>query len=199
MALTREECRSMPPTWRPDPALSKDVEFAILRQSLDLATRRAWPAGLAPRGSTAPAARSAAVTPSSGRWRAGVLPAMPRGCLVSAARAQGQPLAAMPHHGMTPHISGSSLPAQARSAAGTREILECWFDKRPIREEYLIVDGGNLAGTGARSDSAGDATRGSEEATTFPTRSRTGSRAASGSAERDRRFAVRASNADIPA
>ena len=34
----------------------------------------------------------------------------------------------MPHHGMTPHISGTSLSAQARYAAGTREILECWFD-----------------------------------------------------------------------
>jgi formate dehydrogenase len=35
------------------------------------------------------------------------------------------PWRAMPHHGMTPHISGVSLSAQARYAAGTREILEC--------------------------------------------------------------------------
>jgi formate dehydrogenase len=77
------------------------------------------------------------------------------------------PWRTMPHHGMTPHISGSSLSAQARYAAGTREILECWFEKRPIREEYLIVDGGKLAGTGARSYSAGDATGGSEEAAKF--------------------------------
>jgi formate dehydrogenase len=61
------------------------------------------------------------------------------------------PWRTMPHHGMTPHVSGSSLSAQARYAAGTREILECWFEGRPIREEYLIVDRGNLAGTGARS------------------------------------------------
>jgi len=61
------------------------------------------------------------------------------------------PWRTMPHHGMTPHISGSSLSAQARYAAGTREILECWFDGRPLREEYLIVDGGKLAGTGAHS------------------------------------------------
>jgi len=61
------------------------------------------------------------------------------------------PWRSMPHHGMTPHISGSSLSAQARYAAGTREILECWFDQRPIREEYLIVDGGKLAGAGAHS------------------------------------------------
>jgi formate dehydrogenase len=61
------------------------------------------------------------------------------------------PWRTMPHHGMTPHISGTSLPAQARYAAGTREILECWLDGRPIRDEYLIVSGGALAGTGAHS------------------------------------------------
>ncbi len=65
------------------------------------------------------------------------------------------PWRTMPHEGMTPHISGSSLSAQARYAAGTREILECWFEGRPIRDEYLIVDGGKLAGTGAHSYSAG--------------------------------------------
>jgi formate dehydrogenase len=59
-----------------------------------------------------------------------------------------------PHHGMTPHISGSSLSAQARYAAGTREILECYFQGRTIRDEYLIVDGGKLAGAGAHSYSA---------------------------------------------
>lgn len=61
------------------------------------------------------------------------------------------PWRTMPHHGMTPHISGSSLSAQARYAAGTREILEAFFAGRPIRDEYLIVDGGALAGTGAHS------------------------------------------------
>lgn len=61
------------------------------------------------------------------------------------------PWRTMPYHGMTPHTSGTSLSAQARYAAGTREILECWFGNRPIRDEYLIVDGGKLAGTGAHS------------------------------------------------
>jgi formate dehydrogenase len=61
------------------------------------------------------------------------------------------PWRTMPHHGMTPHISGSSLSAQARYAAGTREILECFFDERPIRDEYLIVQAGALAGAGAHS------------------------------------------------
>jgi formate dehydrogenase len=77
------------------------------------------------------------------------------------------PWRTMPHHGMTPHVSGTSLSAQTRYAAGVREILECWFEKRPIREEYLIVDGGKLAGAGAHSYSAGDTTGGSEEATKF--------------------------------
>ncbi len=77
------------------------------------------------------------------------------------------PWRSMPHHGMTPHISGTSLSAQTRYAAGVREILECWFEGRPIRDEYLIVDGGKLAGAGAHSYSAGDATGGSEEAARF--------------------------------
>jgi formate dehydrogenase len=80
---------------------------------------------------------------------------------------QDHPWRTMPHHGMTPHTSGSSLSAQARYAAGTREILECWFDEKPIREEYLIVDGGKLAGAGAHSYSEGDATGGSDEAARF--------------------------------
>jgi formate dehydrogenase len=77
------------------------------------------------------------------------------------------PWRSMPHHGMTPHVSGTSLSAQARYAAGVREILECWFEGRPIRDEYLIVEGGALAGAGAHSYSAGDATAGSEEAARF--------------------------------
>ena len=77
------------------------------------------------------------------------------------------PWRTMPHHGMTPHISGTSLSAQARYAAGVREILECYLKGRPIREEYLIVEGGHLAGAGAHSYSEGDATKGSDEAARF--------------------------------
>lgn len=73
----------------------------------------------------------------------------------------------MPHNAMTPHISGTSLSAQARYAAGTREILECYFENRPIRDEYLIVQGGKLAGVGAHSYSDGNATGGSDEAAKF--------------------------------
>jgi len=80
---------------------------------------------------------------------------------------EDHPWRTMPHHGMTPHISGTSLSAQARYAAGVREILECWFEGRPIRNEYLVVDGGKLAGVGAYSYSAGNATGGSDEAARF--------------------------------
>ena len=83
---------------------------------------------------------------------------------------QDHPWRTMPNQGMTPHTSGTSLSAQTRYAAGVREILECWFDGRPIREEYLIVHEGQLAGAGAHSYSAGDATGGSEEAARFSAR-----------------------------
>lgn len=77
------------------------------------------------------------------------------------------PWRTMPNHAMTPHTSGTSLSAQARYAAGVREILECWFEGKPIRDEYLIVQGGGLAGTGAHSYSEGNATAGSDEAAHF--------------------------------
>lgn len=80
---------------------------------------------------------------------------------------KNHPWRTMPNHGMTPHISGSTLSAQARYAAGVREILECFFENKPIRQEYLIVNQGQLAGTGAHSYSAGNATQGSEESELF--------------------------------
>ena len=73
----------------------------------------------------------------------------------------------MPNHGMPPHTSGTSLSAQYRYAAGVREILECFFDKKPIRDPYLIVQNGQLAGMGAHSYSKGSATEGSEEAAKY--------------------------------
>lgn len=72
---------------------------------------------------------------------------------------ENHPWRQMPHHGMTPHIAGTTLSAQTRYAAGVREILECWFNNQPIRDEYLIVDKGQLAGAGAHSYTAGDMTR----------------------------------------
>jgi formate dehydrogenase len=73
----------------------------------------------------------------------------------------------MPNHGMTPHTSGTSLSAQTRYADGVREILECFFAEEPIRDEYLIVQAGDLAGMGAHSYTKGTATGGSEEAADF--------------------------------
>tara|TARA_Y100001958_G_scaffold137627_1_gene110265 strand:+ start:221 stop:514 length:294 start_codon:yes stop_codon:yes gene_type:complete len=73
----------------------------------------------------------------------------------------------MPHHGMTPHTSGTSLTAQARYADGVREILECFFEGKEIRNQYLIVKDGQLAGMGAHSYSKGSATSGSEEAAKY--------------------------------
>jgi formate dehydrogenase len=74
------------------------------------------------------------------------------------------PWRTMPHEAMTPHVSGTTLSAQARYAAGTREILEDFLAGRDIREVYLIVQGGGLAGTGAKSYTAdGNASPGSSE------------------------------------
>jgi formate dehydrogenase len=80
---------------------------------------------------------------------------------------QDHPWRTMPHHGMTPHMSGTSLSAQTRYAAGAREILECFFEGRAIRDEYLIVQGGRLAGTGAHSYGEGNTTGGSEDAVRY--------------------------------
>jgi len=74
------------------------------------------------------------------------------------------PWRSMPHHGMTPHISGTSLSAQAKYCAGVREILEEHMAGKEIRKEYQIVTNGDLAGVGAHSYSKGDATGGSETA-----------------------------------
>ena len=73
----------------------------------------------------------------------------------------------MPNHGMTPHTSGTSLSAQTRYADGVREILECFFEGSEIRDQYLIVKDGQLAGMGAHSYSKGSATGGSEEAAKY--------------------------------
>jgi formate dehydrogenase len=67
---------------------------------------------------------------------------------------RSHPWRTMPFNGMTPHVSGATLSAQARYAAGTREILECFLGGRPIRNEYLIVEDGVLAGSGAHSYAA---------------------------------------------
>jgi formate dehydrogenase len=61
------------------------------------------------------------------------------------------PRLTLPFNGMTQHISVTSLSAQTRYAAGTRGILECWFEDRPNRDEYLSAKGEELAGVDAHS------------------------------------------------
>ena len=52
-------------------------------------------------------------------------------------------------------------------AAGVRETLADFLDGKPIRDDYLIAQGGKLAGVGAHSYSEGNATGGSEEAVKY--------------------------------
>jgi len=74
------------------------------------------------------------------------------------------PWRTMPWNGMTPHTSGTTLSAQARYAAGVREILEDMFAGKEIRKEYQILTNGKLAGAGAHAYSEGNTTGGSEKA-----------------------------------
>eukprot|EP01084_Bolivina_argentea_P121143 214726_1 len=62
----------------------------------------------------------------------------------------------MPRHAMTPHYSGTTLDAQARYAAGVKELLTAYFNEEPYRKEYVIVDGDTLSG----SYTMGNATKG---------------------------------------
>lgn len=64
---------------------------------------------------------------------------------------KNHPWRTMPHEAMTPHVSGTTLSAQARYAAGVREILEDFLNHKPIRKDYIIAQNGQLAGTGAKS------------------------------------------------
>lgn len=46
---------------------------------------------------------------------------------------------------MTPHISGTSIDAQARYAAGVKEILENYFSGKPQKPANIIVENGEYA------------------------------------------------------
>jgi formate dehydrogenase len=50
----------------------------------------------------------------------------------------------MRNHGLTPHISGTTLEAQQRYSAGVKECLEAFFNGQPIKAEYLIADQGKI-------------------------------------------------------
>jgi formate dehydrogenase len=51
----------------------------------------------------------------------------------------------MPFHAMTPHTSGVTIDAQARFAAGTKDMLDRWFKNEPFPEQNYIVREGKLA------------------------------------------------------
>ncbi len=50
----------------------------------------------------------------------------------------------MPNHALTVHVSGTTLEAQARYAAGIKDCLTRFFAGRPIERDYIIVEGGQV-------------------------------------------------------
>jgi len=56
----------------------------------------------------------------------------------------GHPWRRMPRHAMTPHVSGTTLEAQERYAAGVRASLMSFFEDRPIRDDYVMVSDGEI-------------------------------------------------------
>jgi len=71
------------------------------------------------------------------------------------------PWRSMPRHAMTPHYSGTTLSAQARYAAGVKDILARYFDGKAQVPENLIVDKGRLV---SPAYTQGNTTAGSEKA-----------------------------------
>lgn len=51
----------------------------------------------------------------------------------------------MPNHAMTPHISGTTIDAQLRYAAGVKDMLDRYFKGESFPQEYYIVKEGELA------------------------------------------------------
>jgi formate dehydrogenase len=50
----------------------------------------------------------------------------------------------MPRHAMTPHVSGTTLEAQKRYAAGVRDSLTSFLEGTPIRDDYVMVADGQI-------------------------------------------------------
>jgi len=71
---------------------------------------------------------------------------------------EDHPWRQMPRHAMTPHYSGTTLSAQARYAAGVKDILSNYFEGKPQRKDYLIADKGTLV---SRAYTQGNTTGGS--------------------------------------
>jgi formate dehydrogenase len=54
------------------------------------------------------------------------------------------PWRTMPNHALTIHVSGTTLEAQARYAAGIQDCLARFLAHRPLERDYLIVEGGKV-------------------------------------------------------
>jgi formate dehydrogenase len=54
------------------------------------------------------------------------------------------PWRTMPRHALTPHVSGTTLEAQKRYAAGVRDSLENFLAGEPIRDDYVMVSDGEI-------------------------------------------------------
>lgn len=50
----------------------------------------------------------------------------------------------MPNHAMVPHVSGTSLEAQARYARGVHDCLTRFFEGQSLERDYVIVEGGKV-------------------------------------------------------
>ena len=50
----------------------------------------------------------------------------------------------MPRHALTPHVSGTTLEAQKRYAAGVRDSLENFLQGEPIRDDFVMVSDGEI-------------------------------------------------------
>jgi len=55
------------------------------------------------------------------------------------------PWRTMPNHAMTPHMSGTSIDAQARYSLGVKELLVNFMEGKPLREDCIMLQGTKLA------------------------------------------------------
>lgn len=54
------------------------------------------------------------------------------------------PWRTMPHHALTPHVSGTTLEAQKRYARGVRDSLKAFLEDQAIRDDYVMVADGEI-------------------------------------------------------
>ena len=57
---------------------------------------------------------------------------------------EDHPWRTMPHHAMTPHISGTTLEGQRRYAEDVRLCLEAYFAGESMEQDHLIVQDGEI-------------------------------------------------------